>query len=115
MSSCLINIESSILSMSSKLMYICLLKLITCANRFEDAIDFNDKIVDVVLIINSRFAFIINWFGIIGYTFDNIILLDRLISFRTAILWSFINILLWFFTNSLAKFWLSKTNQLRAI
>jgi len=52
-SSCLINNESGTLSMSSGLMHNCLLKLFTSANISEDAVDFNEKIVDVVLIPKS--------------------------------------------------------------
>jgi len=59
--------------MSSGFMYICFLKLEMCANISEDVADFNEKIVDV-LIPRLCNAFIMDWSGIIGYTFDSVII-----------------------------------------
>lgn len=75
-----------------------------CANISKDVVDFNEKIVDVVLIPRLCNEFIMDLSGIIGYTFDSVIFFDGLISFLMVISLSLITILLWIFINSSVVF-----------
>jgi hypothetical protein len=54
------------------------------------------------------------WSGIIGYTLDNMIFFDGLISFLIGIVLSFILIFEWLFTSSSVVFWLFKNTQKRS-